>query len=129
MRGTRKAMWLMAVALALAATACSDDDDDPTGPAPSGLRGTWIGTAYFGIAGVPQPITIVIDSDGATFGGVVATENVPDGPILNGVWNGTAATWETREGSQTARWSATLSAGDLVGSLVTGELSFQATRH
>jgi hypothetical protein len=114
--------------VAAGAAACSDDDDDPAGPSPSGLRGTWVGTAYFGFTGAPQPITIVIDSDGTTFSGAVVTDNVPDGVIIDGLWDGTRATWETVDLAVTAEWEAHRSGDEMTGSIINLSLSFEATR-
>lgn len=112
-------------ALALAAGACSSDDE--TGPQ-SELSGVYEGIAHFGFAGTPQPIRIVIDGTGSTFGGTVATDHVPDGAILDGTWDGTNARWRTSEGGVTAQWEATLSGTTLSGDVVGLELTFSASR-
>lgn len=115
----------LALIVAMSLASCHGS---PTGPEPSGLRGTWTGTAFFGVIGAPQPIQLTFDSDGATFGGNLITDRVPDGPMGNGVWDGTKATWETHENSIDGSWSATISGSTLSGFMSTGELSFSATR-
>lgn len=116
----------MVVLLSLATLSCSSND--PTGPDSSGLLGTWVGTAFFGIAGVPQPIQLTFDSNASTFGGTVITDNVPDGAMSSGTWNGTTATWTTTEGGATVTWQATPDGAALTGFVTGAELSFNCTR-
>ena len=121
---TRKLVSILAIlAIVPLGIGCSDDDDDP-------IRTVRIfdGTAWFGIGQIAQPIQIIIDGDSSTFTGQVTTENVPDGPIMNGAWNGSRATWQTSEGGTTVNWTATLVNGELDGSIDQVEFYFETNR-
>lgn len=120
------AATLALMTIFLGALSCKGDSS--TNPDPSGLQGTWTGTAFFGFASQPQPIQITVDSNGQAFGGSVVTDHVADGPIGSGAWNGAKATWITTEKGHTSQWEATVSGATLTGSVLSEELSFTATR-